>query len=117
MNTATYDAKLHNLRNRLMSKHNLIPKKEQTSFEQFVQEFSQFVYDYRKDHGLSQHELAERMGISQSRLCRIEKNDWNPTLETFFNIFKNIGGELEIKYNFPEPSAKKPKKDSEQEYI
>lgn len=36
----------------------------------------------RKKHGLTQKEVAERMGVSQSAVSQIERYDANPTLAT-----------------------------------
>ena len=41
---------------------------------------------YRKERGLSQMELAERVEISRTHMSRIENNDCAPSLEVVFNI-------------------------------
>ena len=49
----------------------------------------------RKDHDLTQSELANRIGIQQSDLCRMETGEYKVSLETLFRILKifemNVG--------------------------
>ena len=51
----------------------------------------------RESLGLSQHKLAEQLGITQTFLSEIERGRKNPSLEQFFRICEA----LEIKV-FPE---------------
>jgi len=37
---------------------------------------------FRADHGLSQRELAERLGVSQPRVVELESGEKNPQIET-----------------------------------
>lgn len=49
-----------------------------------VLSFKQALVDQRKDHKdrLTQAEVAERMGVSQSTVAELERYDSNPTLRT-----------------------------------
>lgn len=40
----------------------------------------------RKDHTLTQAELAARVGIQQSDLCRMERGEYKVSLETLFRV-------------------------------
>lgn len=40
----------------------------------------------RKDHSLTQADLASRIGIQQSDLCRMENGEYKVSLETLFKI-------------------------------
>jgi len=40
----------------------------------------------RKDRGLTQSELAQRIGVQQSDLCRMENGEYKVSLETLFKI-------------------------------
>lgn len=42
----------------------------------------------RKDRALTQAELAGRIGIQQSDLCRMESGEYKVSLETLFKILK-----------------------------
>lgn len=49
----------------------------------------------RKDRDLTQAELASRVGVQQSDLCRMETGEYKVSLETLFKILKifemNVG--------------------------
>jgi len=40
----------------------------------------------REDNGLTQSELAERAGVSQPLIARIESNDVDPTIDTLYSV-------------------------------
>ena len=49
----------------------------------------------REELGLSQTEVAARMGTSQSTLARLEQGDANPTLATVARLAKALGKKVE----------------------
>ena len=51
---------------------------------------------YRSDHGLSQRELAERLGVSQPRVVELESGEKNPQIETLVKIAAATGLEFAI---------------------
>ncbi len=55
----------------------------------------QRIRQLRKDRGLTQAELASRVSIQQSDLCRMETGEYKVSLETLFRILKifemNVG--------------------------
>lgn len=55
----------------------------------------QRIRQLRKDRSLTQAELAARVGVQQSDLCRMETGEYKVSLETLFKILKifemNIG--------------------------
>lgn len=51
---------------------------------------------YRFDHGLSQRELAERLGVSQPRVVELESGEKNPQIETLVKIAATTGIEFAI---------------------
>ncbi len=44
----------------------------------------------RKQRGLKQSQLAERLGIRSSRLCQIERGKVNPNFMTLFSLAEMI---------------------------
>ncbi len=50
----------------------------------------------RQDAGLSQAQLAKRVGVSQQQIAKLENPDENPTLRTLDKVVKALGLELEI---------------------
>jgi transcriptional regulator with XRE-family HTH domain len=45
----------------------------------------------RKERGMTQSELASRIGIIQSDLCRMEKGEYRVSLDTLFRILEVFG--------------------------
>lgn len=61
---------------------------------------------YRADSNLSQRALAERLGVSQPRVVKLESGEHNPDLDTLVNISRATGLEFVIDIA---PSARTPK--------
>ena len=51
----------------------------------------------RERAGLTQKELAERIGMRQSNLSRLENGNGNPSLQTLAKIARGLGKRLEIR--------------------
>ena len=58
--------------------------------------FGSVLKDTRKCHGLTQARLSDLTGISQSPLSRIERGDWNVSLEIIERIALAMGVHVEI---------------------
>lgn len=50
----------------------------------------------RKERGLTQVELARRMGTRQSNISRLEGENYNPTLEFLNRVARGLGKELHV---------------------
>lgn len=50
----------------------------------------------RKQHGLSQVELADRMGVSQSAVAQLERYDANPTIASIERYAIAVGARVAI---------------------
>lgn len=61
-----------------------------------ISEFQGLVYRLRKEAGLTQAELAERMGTTQSAVARMEGGGTRPTLETLEKLAVAVGQELVV---------------------
>lgn len=46
---------------------------------------------FRNRIGISQKQLAERANIDRAHLVHIEKNQYNPSISTFFKLLKGLG--------------------------
>lgn len=53
--------------------------------------------DMREKHGLSQQELAQRMGVSQSAVAQFERYDSNPTLTSIQRYALAVEANLDLK--------------------
>lgn len=51
----------------------------------------------RLDRGLSQREVAQRVGTSQNRIYLLEKGEANPTLDTLQKLSEVLEFDLEIR--------------------
>lgn len=49
---------------------------------------------YRSENGLSQRELAKRLGVSQPRVVELESGEKNPQIETLMKIAATTGIEF-----------------------
>jgi transcriptional regulator with XRE-family HTH domain len=54
------------------------------------------VVRYRGDHGLSQRDLAERLGMKQPQVARLELGEVNPSMETLMRVSAQLGIEFTI---------------------
>jgi transcriptional regulator with XRE-family HTH domain len=58
--------------------------------------FRALVYKLRTEAGLTQAELARRMGTTQSAIARMEGGGTRPTLETLEKLATAVGAELVV---------------------
>jgi ribosome-binding protein aMBF1 (putative translation factor) len=68
------------------------------------------VVHYRAEHGLSQRQLAERLGVHQSDVARMESGEHNPSVERLIRVASGLGIELMIDIRPQGRAAKLPKK-------
>lgn len=57
---------------------------------------AQLVYDRRTELGLSQQDLAQRCGLTQAKISRIEGSDTVPTLPLLARLAKGLDAALNI---------------------
>jgi ribosome-binding protein aMBF1 (putative translation factor) len=71
-----------------------IPNFDQEVTEaQLRMDLAQFVYDLRTAAGLTQSELAQRMGTTQSAIARLEGGGANPSTE----LLQRLGVALDVR--------------------
>ena len=75
-----------------------LTKQGQAAFddEARVSAFHALARRVRTDAGLTQAELAERMGTTQSAIARMEGGGVRPTLETLEKLARAIGSDLVV---------------------
>lgn len=61
-----------------------------------VAAFRELVHRLRTDAGLTQAELASRMGTTQSAIARMEGGGARPTLETLEKLASAVGADLVV---------------------
>ncbi len=52
----------------------------------------------RTEQNLTQQELADRLGIKQSNISRLESGNYNPSLDFLKKIASGLGKELHIEF-------------------
>lgn len=52
--------------------------------------------EYRAAHGITQTQLARRLGMKQPAVARLEAGDHNPSLETLARLASSLGIEFHI---------------------
>ena len=76
----------------------------QAEYEALAPEYEimQAIIDARHASGLTQKELAERTGIAQGDISKLEKGNANPSLKTLKRLADGMGMTLKIAF---EPQA------------
>lgn len=69
---------------------------EAAADEARITAFRELVYQLRHDAGLTQAELADRMGTTQSAIARMEGGGTRPTLETLEKLATAVGADLVV---------------------
>jgi transcriptional regulator with XRE-family HTH domain len=54
------------------------------------------VLTYRAEHGLSQRALAQKLGMTQPQLARLEAGEHNPTIDTLARLAQTLDIEFAI---------------------
>jgi transcriptional regulator with XRE-family HTH domain len=77
------------------------------------EEIEKLGYDggnYRAEHSLSQRQLAERLGVHQSDVARMETGEHTPSLERLVRVARGLDIELMIDIRPEKKKARLPKK-------
>ncbi|HST70382.1 MAG TPA: helix-turn-helix transcriptional regulator [Solirubrobacterales bacterium] len=59
-----------------------------------AREFAATLLRYRAEHKLSQRGLAEKLGVSQPRIVKLEAGEHNPEIDTIINAVRRLGIEF-----------------------
>lgn len=75
-----------------------LTSEEQLAFDNYSSwlEFHAELVQRRKDNGLTQTELAKRLGITQPAVSQIESMDFTPSIGTILNYAQALG----VRVNF-----------------
>jgi DNA-binding XRE family transcriptional regulator len=61
-------------------------------------EIIQQIIQARADQNLTQRELAEKIGLKQSNISRLESGNYNPSLDFLKKVADGLGKELHIEF-------------------
>jgi transcriptional regulator with XRE-family HTH domain len=59
-----------------------------------AREFAAALLRHRADRKLTQREMAERLGVSQPRVVKLESGEHNPGIDTIINAVRQLGIEF-----------------------
>ncbi|MCK8825317.1 helix-turn-helix transcriptional regulator [Fuchsiella alkaliacetigena] len=62
-------------------------------------EIKKQIIKLRLEQGLSQKELAEKVGTKQSAISRLENDDYNPSVEFLSKVAHALGKKLKIRFH------------------
>lgn len=63
----------------------------------YTESIGETIFRMRKKRGMSRAELAEKVGISESHLSKIEAGSRKPSMETYERIMETLGAEVRLK--------------------
>ena len=71
---------------------------ERAKFDEKAYAFytSQILLDARKEAGVTQSELADRLSVTKSYISRIENGVITPSVATFYRIMNALGMRVEV---------------------
>lgn len=70
-----------------------------------AREFAATLLRYRAEHELSQRALAEKLGVSQPRVVKLESGEHNPGVDTIIHAVRRLGIEFVLDVA---PTGRKP---------
>jgi transcriptional regulator with XRE-family HTH domain len=70
-----------------------------------AREFAAILLRYRAKHKLSQRSLAQKLGVSQPRVVKLESGEHNPDVDTIINAVRQL--EIEFVLDIA-PTTRKP---------
>ena len=73
--------------------------KEEYDALQVMYKIKREVIKLRLEQGLSQKDLAEKIGSKQSAISSLESDDYNPSIEFLNKIAHALGKKLEVNFN------------------
>lgn len=76
-------------------------KKVKKAYEELSPEFElvQMIIDKRVKKGLTQTQLAKKIGTKQSAISRLEKGSYNPTVAFLRNVAEALDAKLNISFS------------------
>ncbi len=70
-----------------------------------AREFAAILMRYRSEYNLSQRALAQKLGVSQPRVVKLESGEHNPEIDTIINAVRQLGIEFALDVA---PASRKP---------
>ena len=65
------------------------------------------VRELRAERGMTQQDLADKIGVTRQTVIAIEQDKYSPSLETAFKIAMVFGVPLEVVFQYEAPKGRK----------
>lgn len=75
---------------------------------QLTSQLQQLLKSLRKSRKMTQHDLAQRLGVVQSRIADIERNPGAVSMEQLLQVLAMLGAQLVVRDTAAEISATRP---------
>ncbi|MCP2239499.1 helix-turn-helix domain-containing protein [Thermoanaerobacterium thermosaccharolyticum] len=80
--------------------------KEMFELDDILYDISMKIYEFRLKNDLTQKQLAEKLGIKQSMVSKLESGQYNPSIEQLWKISKKLGWNFKIIFGEENGKAK-----------
>lgn len=70
--------------------------KELFELDDILYDISMKIYDYRLGKSWTQKQLADKLGIKQAMVSKLESGEYNPTIEQLWKISKKLGWSFQV---------------------
>lgn len=80
--------------------------KEKFELDDILYDISMKIYEFRLKNDLTQKQLAEKLGIKQSMVSKLESGQYNPSIEQLWKISKKLGWNFKIIFGEENGKAK-----------
>lgn len=64
-----------------------------------IYEIKKQIIKLRIEQGISQKELADKIGTKQSAISRLENDDYNPSIDFLNKVANALGKKLEVRFH------------------
>ena len=75
--------------------------REEWEGTELAREVAALVLLYRAEHGLTQAQLAERLGVKQSAVARLESGEVNPSMQTLLRLVERLQAPMRLELRPP----------------
>ncbi|MCL0028125.1 helix-turn-helix transcriptional regulator [Peptococcaceae bacterium] len=72
--------------------------KEYFELDDILIDISLKIINYRINNNLTQKQLAEKLGISQTMVSKLESGEYNPTIGQLWKISKKLGWNFKVSF-------------------
>lgn len=75
-----------------------ISDKEVFELDDILYDISLSLFDFRINNDLKQKDLAEKLGVTQTMISKLESGMYNPTIEQLFKISKKLDFKFSVEF-------------------